>query len=56
MTKEQLERVQKREPSQAAQFQAMKDVIDFLAVKIGELEEKQNVRSISLQPPVDYTC
>lgn len=57
MTDAQLKTVANRSlPSEAAQLQAMKDFIDYAAIKLAELEEKQNAILPSLQSAIDYTC
>lgn len=43
-------------PSEADQLQAIKDAIDFFAIKIGELEDRQHANLSALQPKFDYTC
>lgn len=57
MTDAQVKAVANRSlPSEEAQLQAMKDFIDYAAIKLAELEEKQNASLPSLQSAIDYTC
>ena len=56
MTEAQKEAVQSRDlPSDAAQFQAVKDLAEFLYWKVIKLEEK-NGNVPEIQSAVDYTC
>ncbi|MBQ3444249.1 MAG: hypothetical protein IJG33_13500 [Selenomonadaceae bacterium] len=57
MTEAQKEAVQSRDlPSDAAQLQAMKDFIDYAAIKLKDLEDKVNGNLPAVQSRVDYTC
>lgn len=56
MTDAQLKAVANRDkPSEAAQLQAMKDFIDYAAIKLAELEEKQNGNISALRPQLDHS-
>lgn len=56
MTDAQLKAVANRDkPSEAAQLQAMKDFIDYAAIKLAELEDKQNGSLSALRPQLDHS-
>lgn len=53
-TPEQLKNLGK--PSINDQLKAIDDFVNYAGLKLLELEEKQDVHRLSLQPRVDYTC
>ena len=43
-------------PSEAERQKALDDFINYVGLKLLELEDKQNESLLSLRPKFDYTC